>query len=535
MPPHGVSLVLREPAGESADRSALNWRVLLGRATSRLGRGASRLSGWRDCLASLGLVGLVTALALSIEPVVGASNLIVLYVLGIVFTALYWGSQAAVISAVSSALLFDYLFVPPYRNFAFNDKWYVITEAVLMGAALVIGILAATALEEARAARSRETHMTALYSFTEALAADSDLNQILASIERHIVDAFRRPIAIWLPAPGGLAVRFRSANLVLDGSEGIITAFVFESGHAAGHGTSRFSKSEIRYVAMKTAQGVVGVLGFLADGSKEPLSPDEWKLLEAFVNQAAMAITRAGLAEEAHRAEVLQQTDKLQKALLNTVSHDLRTPLATIIGALDSILLDRAMLDEQTQTELLETARVGAGRLNQLVHNLLDMTRLEGGATHVRKELCDVQDVVGAALEQVREAARGRSISIAIDRDLPFVTMDAVLIVQVLVNLLDNALKYSPGDAPIAVEAGRVDGQLRIRVTDGGPGIAEQDLERVFEKFFRGSPAGGSSGAGLGLSICKGFVEAHGGRIWAARGTQGGTEMVFALPLDGKR
>jgi len=248
-------------------------------------------------------------------------------------------------------------------------------------------------------------------------------------------------------------------------------------------------------------------------------------------------------AEEAREAAnrtkneflLLQEADKLQKALLNSVSHNLRTPLASVLGALNSVLEDGALLDAPTKQSLLKTAQEEARRLDWLVKNLLDMTRLEGGAIRVKTEPCDVHDVVGAALHQLGETAQNHAISVAIAPDLPLVPMDDALIVQVLVNMLDNALKYSPGDAPIDIEARLDTGQLEIRVLDRGRGIPEQELERVFEKFFRVALPGAPKGVGLGLSICKGFVEAHNGRILAKRRTQGGTELAFFLPLEAKR
>jgi two-component system sensor histidine kinase KdpD len=274
------------------------------------------------------------------------------------------------------------------------------------------------------------------------------------------------------------------------------------------------------------------VIGFQAKSSKELLPHDQRELLGIFMNQTALAITRADLAQKAKRAEVLQEADKLQKALLNSVSHNLRTPLASVLGVLNTILEDGVHLDLPTQQSLLKTAQEEAKRLDWLVQNLLDMTRLEGGAIRVKAEFCDVHDVIGAALHQLGEAAHSHPISVTIAPDLPLVPMDDVLIVQVLVNILDNALKYSPGAAPIEIEARLHAGQLETRVLDRGKGIPEQELDRVFDKFFRVAHPGAPKGVGLGLSICKGLVEAHKGRILAKRRTQGGTELAFYLPME---
>jgi len=212
----------------------------------------------------------------------------------------------------------------------------------------------------------------------------------------------------------------------------------------------------------------------------------------------------------------------------------LRSPLASITGALDSVLEDWKLLDVRTQRELLETAQGEARRLNQLVQNLLDMTRLEGGALHLNTVQCDIQDVIGAAINQIGEAARQRQIAVDLAAELPLVPLDFVLIVQVVANLLDNALKYSESLAPVQVEAQIVEDQLQVRISDRGKGIREEDLERVFDKFYRETSAG-PPGAGLGLSICKGLVETHGGRIWVKRRPEGGTVATFTLPSGGTR
>jgi PAS domain S-box-containing protein len=240
--------------------------------------------------------------------------------------------------------------------------------------------------------------------------------------------------------------------------------------------------------------------------------------------------------EEANCAKneffILQAADKLQQSLFNTIKHDLRTPLASVIGALSSVLEDGAFLDTLTQHSLLRTAQDEARRLDRLVQNLLDMTRLEGGVIRMKTQPCDMHDVVGAALRQLGEAARSHSISVTIAPNLPLVPMDHVLMVQVLVNVLDNALRYSSGETPVEIEAQMAADHLEIRILDCGRGIPEEEIERVFDKYFRGASPGAPKGTGLGLSICKGFVEAHNGRIAARNRAQGGTEVAIFLPVE---
>lgn len=514
---------------DSASRSKLSWK-------DRILRLEEPPAGpdWRGVPASLAIVGFITIVGFWIEPHIRGSNLAIFYMLAVVFSALRWGKRAVAISAISGAVLFDYFFVPPYRSFVIGDVWYLITLIGLLAVGLTVSTLIVATKEEARASRRSEANIAALYGLAKSLAAESKLDRIVGVLERHVLETFQRPIIVMLPAAGGLTVFFRSPELPSDDREGAAAACAFENNQEAGHGTERFADSPVRYLPLKAWKGVVGVVGIQAEGWKDWHSIGRQQLLRGFMSQAALGITRAGLVKKAQQAELLQETDKLQKALLNSVSHNLRTPLASIIGALNTVLEDGALLDAPTQQSLLRTAQEEARKLNWLVQNLLDMTRLEGGAIRVRTELCDVHDVVGAALEQLGEATRSHAVSITIAPDIPLVPMDQVLIVQVLVNMLDNALKYSPGEARIEIEARLDSGQLAIRVLDRGMGIPEQELERVFEKFFRGASQGAPRGAGLGLSICKGFVEAHDGHILAKRRAQGGTEVAFFLPVQAK-
>jgi len=388
--------------------------------------------------------------------------------LAVVFSAVRWGRWAVIINAISSALLFDYFFVPPFRSFVIGDVWYLITLIGLLTVGLIVSTLMVATKEEARASRRSEAHLSALYALTNCLAGESKLDQIIDTLERHGLEAFRRPIVVLLPDVGGLTARFRSAELAFDEREGAAVAWAFGNDQEAGHGTDKFPDSTIRYLPLKSWRGVVGVAGIQVEGWKELHSSDQQQLLRSFMSQAALAITRADLVKKAQQAEMLQEADKLQKALLNSISHNLRTPLASVLGVLNTILEDASLLDAATQQSLLKTAQDEAKKLDWLVQNLLDMTRLEGGAIRAKAEPCDVHDVVAAALRQLGESVRGHAILVTIAPGLPLVPMDDVLMVQVLVNLLDNALKYSPADAPLEIHACLAAGQLEIRVLDQG-------------------------------------------------------------------
>lgn len=507
--------------------SRFSWK----RFILKLGDSSARI-GWRGLIACLAIPGFITMAGLQAAPIDHGPIVAAFYVLAVVFSALRWGRWAVVLSAISSVCLFDYFFILPYRSLPAGDGWYPIALLGLLTTGLIISALVVVTREEAELSRRNESHIAALCALTQSLAAETKLDAIVAALERHVLATFERPIIVFLPDAGGFCERTLGAALAFDRAEYAAVACAFEKDEETGQDTGHFSDSALHYLPLKAWRGVVGVVGILASDWKAWRSNGRQQLLRGFMSQAALAVTRADLVRKAQQAEVLQESDKLQKALLNSVSHNLRSPLASIMGALNSVLEDGTLIDVPTQHSLLRTAQAEAVRLNSLFQNLLDMTRLEGGAVRVKAEPCDVNDVVGAALQQLSEAVRGRPVLVNIARCLPLVSMDHVLIVQVLVNMLDNALKYSPLDAPIEIDARLNSGQLEICVSDRGRGIPEQDLGRVFDKFFRGTHPAPPRGAGLGLSICKGFVEAHKGRMLAKRRRNGGTEVAFFLPLE---
>jgi two-component system sensor histidine kinase KdpD len=287
----------------------------------------------------------------------------------------------------------------------------------------------------------------------------------------------------------------------------------------------------MRYQPLRTSRGVVGVLGVRPADAGHYLTHDQRRTLDAFANQVAMAIERARLAEQARQAEILEITDKLQSALLNSISHDLRTPLVSITGALSSLRDESFHLDDASRRSLLDTANEEADRLNRLVGNLLDMTRLEAGAVRVHKEIYDVQDLVGSALEQLNGRIGKHPINIDISPDLPNVSFDFTLISRVLVNVIDNALKYSGAEAPVEIHAQAANGYLEIAVADRGSGIPKEDLTKIFDKFYRVQRPDNVVGTGLGLAISKGIIVAHGGGMAAENRPDGGAVITLALPI----
>lgn len=464
-----------------------------------------------------------------IEP----TNLVMLYLLAVVLTAIYLGRGPAILSSILGVLAFDYLFVTPYFTFAVSDTQYIITFVALFLVGTVISQLAARVSEQAVAARQREAETAELYDLSRDLAVSGDLDSILAAVQKHVEQSFGRTVAVLLLEENRLVPRILSAELILDDDELAVADWVFRQGEPAGRNTNTLPAAQLRYLPLKTSRGVVGVLGVgKPENTERDLTPAQRRLMEAFANQGAQAIERVRLAEQTRQIKLLQSAEKLQNALLNSISHDLRTPLVSITGALTTLEEQAAEIPSQSHRNLVETAREEADRLNRLVGNLLDMTRLEAGALKLKKEPCDVQEIVGASLSQMESRLGGRRVEVHVSDALPLIPLDFVLIVHVINNLIDNALKYSPQSSPLVIKAGVLGNEIQISVMDYGMGIPKDDLERVFDKFYRVQRPENVTGTGLGLAICKGIVEAHGGGIWANDNPEGGAVFYISLPIE---
>jgi two-component system sensor histidine kinase KdpD len=503
-------------------------------ATPRQTRHRVDETNWLAYAAALGVVGLCTGVAWLMHPYLGLSNLVMVYLLGVVAVAARSGRGPTVFASVLSVATFDFFFVPPFFSFAVADTQYLVTFAVMLVVALVISGLTVRIRAQADAARDRERRTAALYAMSRGLANTRDVGGLLAIAIQHIVEVFPAEVAALLPdADGRLAARpVATATLRTDATEEAVAQWVFEHRELAGLGTSTLPGAAALYVPLIGSRGAVGVLGVKPANAHAFDSPEQLHLFETFANQTALAIERAVLAEEAQAAQLRMETERLRSSLLSSVSHDLRTPLAVITGSASTLLESRGALDAGVQQDLLQTIREEADRLNRLVQNLLEMTRLEAGV-EVRKEWYALEEVIGAALSRLETALRDRPVHADVVKDLPLVPMDDVLVEQVLINLLENAAKYTPAGTEIDVRAWVDDGQAMVEVADRGPGLAAGDESRIFEKFYR--RAGPQSrGAGLGLAICRAIVEAHGGRIWAQNRPDGGAAFRFFLPIEGE-
>ena len=482
----------------------------------------------------LSLVAVSTVMGIAVRGSLEPTNLVMLYMASVVISAIFLGRGPSLLAAVAGVLAFDFFLVPPYLTFAVSDTQYLITFGVLLVVSLVISSLTAQGREQAEAAIRREAQTASLYDLGRDLTAATDLQDVLRIIISHIEKAFGREIAIFLPENGHLRLLSSSSDYQPDENELAVAVWAYQSNQPTGRGTDTLPAASIRCHPLRTSNGLVGVLGVHPKETDTFLTSEQRQTLAAFINQAALAIERATLAEQARRTELLQATEKLQTALLNSISHDLRTPLVSITGALTSLDEQSGSLNAENQWSLIVTAREEADRLNRLVGNLLSMTRIESGAIKLHLEPGDVQDVVGTSLEQLGKRIEKHSVQVNIPDRYPLVPMDFTLIVQVLVNVLENAVKYSAKDSLIEISADLVDGSARLQIADRGVGIPAEDLTRVFDKFYRVQRPESVTGTGLGLSISKGIIDIHHGKIYANARDGGGTIITIELPLGEK-
>jgi two-component system sensor histidine kinase KdpD len=492
-----------------------------------------RFENWQGYLQGLVIVAIATVIGQLIHLLFTSTSIMALYVLAVVVTAYLGGLGPSIMVSFVGVLTFDFFFVRPYFSFSVSDAQYIFTFLVLLSVGIVISYLTVRVRRQTEAAKIREHETYTLFALGRDLAVANDMETYMHVIIERAKETFGHDVVAFLPDPQNhnkLKAYSNVQDLNIDENEMAVAIWAFEHQKEVGFGTDTLPNAKAHYVPLVTARGKVGVLAIFKKDAKDELTIAQERLLKAYSDLAAVAIESILLNEEAHNAQILRDTEKLQTALLNSVSHDLRTPLVSIIGVLGSLQDAGNNLDDEAKTKLVKVAWEEAERLNHLITNLLDVSRVEAGAIRILKQSSDVQDLVGTALEQLGERTNSRPIEVDIPADLAFVSVDFGLIVQTLVNVIDNALKYSPAGSQIEIKARNTEKEVQIEIADRGFGIPPQDLLQVFDKFYRIEHPGSVAGTGLGLSICKGIVEAHGGRIIAENRSGGGTIIRLILP-----
>ena len=492
-----------------------------------------KFRNWRGYLQGLALVALATLLGELLHQFFSPTSIIMIYILCVAITAVFWGFGPSILVCIVSVLTWDFFFVKPIRTFAVADTQYIFAFITLAAVGIIISYLMTRIRQQTKAAQRRESETAILYSLSRNLVATTSLEATIHAIVGVMKETFGYNVIIFLPDTQKREVLrpyVEEPSVAVDEAAMAAATWSFQHQKTSGYGTDTLPGAKERYLPLSTARGTVGVMALSVTDAAAQFTVQQTQLLKAFADLAAVSIEHIQLAEEVRNAEILKATEKLQTALLNSISHDLRTPLVSVIGVLSSLQEKGIDFDDAARENLIQVAREEAERLNYFITNLLDVSRIEAGAIKLSLQPSDAEDIIGAALEQLGGRAENHPIKINIPANLSLMSVDFGLIVQVLVNILDNALKYSKAGSPIEVSGRQVAQQVEISVADRGPGIPSQDLLRVFDKFYRVQRPGNVTGTGLGLAICKGLVEAHEGRISAENRSDGGTIIRLTLP-----
>ena len=486
-------------------------------------------------LVALALVLVAAGAAVLLDRYVRLPNISLVFLAPVLLVALWYGLWPALVSVVLATLAYNFLFTEPYYSFSIEQPENVTAVIVFTVVAVITSTLAARSRGRTFAARREAARSAALYSFARKLAGVATMDDLLWAAAHQIASMLNVEVVLLLPEGGRLALqaayppedRLSEADLAA-------ATWCWEKDQPAGRGADTLPGAPRLFLPMRTGRGKVGVVGIKGEIDGPLLTPDERRLLDALLDQTAVAVERVQLARDVDETRLLAETERLRTALLTSLGHDLKTPLASILGTISSLRSFGALYDDATRDEMLGTAQEEAERLARFLDNLRDMTRLEAGALGAKREPVDLADAVGSALRRVQRLVSGHRVATDLPPDLPLVRLDFVLIEQTLVNLLENAARYTPKGGTIEI-AGRQDGEaLLVEVRDEGPGIDPDEIERIFDKFYRGREgARTTSGTGLGLAVCKGFVEAMGGTIQALRrDDRQGTVVRMRFPGD---
>ncbi|HWM29728.1 MAG TPA: sensor histidine kinase KdpD [Woeseiaceae bacterium] len=473
-----------------------------------------------------------TLLATLSHPYLSPVNLTMIYLAGVVFVATRHATGPSILAAVLAALLFNFLFTKPFYSFAISDTQYIVAFAVLLATGLVVSGLAQRVRRQSDAARTRYLRTLALYFMSRKLAATADVDGLASFSARHVADVFGGETAVLLPEPSGqLKIGAKHGEFAVESAnESAAARWVFDHQKWAGWSTDTLPASQAIYLPLVASGSSLGVLAMRPRERNRPLEPDQRHLLEMFATQLAIALERSAFASQAEGARRDAEMEQIRSSLLSCVSHDLRTPLATIGGAASALADDSSQLTAATRRELAQSIVDEAGRLNQLVSKLLDMTRLESAGFRLQKDWYPLDELVGAALTRLNSVLRRHRVITAIPEQLPLLYVDGPLIEEVLGNLLENAARYSP-DSSVTIRATTDAKNVVVEVIDEGQGLQPGTEREIFRRFVRHRPSNDRQGTGLGLAICESVVRLHDGDIGAGNTPHGGARFWFTLPV----
>src|SRR5215831_3060287 len=514
-------------AGDTTSREAI------AKKTIRTAEAAKPFD-FRPYAFALLIIAVAVGIGMAVWSWIGTKPIDLLFITGIVAVAVRYGLWPSLVANVASALSYNFFFTEPYYTFMINDPSDVIAVVFFTAVAILVSNVAARARVQAITAMARARTTELLYAFSRKLAGAGTLDDVLWASAYQTALMLKVNVVLLLPEQGSIAVKAGyPPEDMLDAADLAAAKWSWESKRPAGRGSDTLPGAKRLFLPIQTGRGAIGIVGIDSDKPGPLLTPDQRRLLDALMDQSALAIERVRLVEDLALAKRTADTDRLRTALLTSISHDLRTPLAAVLGAAGTLGSLSDVLDQHAKTDLVATIISEAERLNRFIANLLDMTKLESGAVVPNAALHDLGEVVGSALERTSKILAGHRVEIDLAKDLPMVKIDPVLFEQVLFNLLDNAAKYAPGGTTVRIQSWRDGDSVVLQVLDEGEGVPAADLEQIFDKFYRVQKADQvRAGTGLGLAISRGFVEAMQGTITAANRTdRSGAVFTITLPV----
>ena len=462
------------------------------------------------------------------------ANLIMIFLLGVVVVAMRFGRNPSIFASVFGAATFDFLFVPPYHSFSVSDGQYLITLLAMLIVGILISSLMANVRSQAKVAGHRERRAIVLYAMSKELAASQSEDEIVRTAIRHLYTEFSSQNVILFPDTNGRVVYPEDLAMPesLHSADLSVAQWVMDHNEIAGQGTNTLPGAQAIYFPLSSKEAVLGVLVLLPVNLRRIFLPEQRKLLDTFLGQIAQAITRVRLTEQARKTQIEIEAERLRNSLLSSISHDLRTPLATIVGSASTLVEEDGTLADKEKHDLSCAIYDEAQRMSSLINNILDMARLDAGAIQLNKEWYPLEEIIGVVLNRLQKHLEDRQVTVKLPVGIPLIFVDTVMIEQVLMNLLENALRYTPEKSPISITAESHLSAMKISVADKGVGIPKGSEDKLFEKFYRVKNEAAQSGVGLGLAICRAIIEAHGGTISAKNLLTGGAVFSFVIPVD---
>ena len=487
---------------------------------------------WQIYIFSIGVVAVVTGINFFLYPYLNTSNLVMMYLFGVTIVALFGRTGPSVFASIVSVLAYDFFFIPPFYSLSISDIHYYFTLFVMLLVTLIICHFAVVSRRQAEVARLAEQYTATLHTLSRQLASTRGVDKLINIAVEYLAKIFDSDVTAMLPQNNHLKVKSKDKKTdALNAKDQAVAQWVYDLGQAAGLGTDTLPFADSIYIPLLASRETIGVLRIKPHNLKHLLTPEQMHLLEACASQVALAIEVDRLQERTKKSEVQKATDRVRNALLQSVSHDLRAPLVAVMGAASTLKEMGSELDARTIKKIGDNIYFELEQLNRLINNLLQMTYLEAESVKLENEMCSLKDIVTLVVSTWSKKLGHKPININISAELPKIPLDRVLIEEVFINLIDNALKFTSPETPIDITADIKETNVIVSVDDRGPGIVPDEENKLFEKFYRGRMLATDRGMGLGLAICRSIVKAHGGKIWAENRPDGGASFRFSLPL----